>query len=34
MKIKSVHVFKKNLALQKPYTIAWQTVTDVENVFF
>jgi L-Ala-D/L-Glu epimerase len=34
MKIKSVHVFKKNLALQKPYTIARETITDVENVFF
>jgi L-Ala-D/L-Glu epimerase len=34
MHIKSVRAYKKNLALQKPYTIARETVTDVENVFF
>ena len=33
MKIKSVHTYIKNLRLQKPYTIARETVTDVENVF-
>ncbi|HVM89643.1 MAG TPA: dipeptide epimerase [Puia sp.] len=34
MKIKSLKAYKKNLALQKPYTIARETITDVENVFF
>lgn len=34
MKIISVKAYTKNLALQKPYTIAWETITDVENVFF
>jgi L-alanine-DL-glutamate epimerase-like enolase superfamily enzyme len=34
MKIKSVRAYKKNLALQKPYTIARETISDVENVFF
>ena len=34
MKIKSFNIFKKNLALQKPYTIARETISDVENVFF
>jgi L-Ala-D/L-Glu epimerase len=34
MKIQSVRAWTKNLALQKPYTIAWETITDVENVFF
>ncbi|HMC87714.1 MAG TPA: dipeptide epimerase [Chitinophagaceae bacterium] len=34
MKIKSIRAYKKNLALQKPYTIARETITDVENVFF
>jgi len=34
MKIKSVEAFKKNLALQKPYMIARETITDVENIFF
>ncbi|MBS1935141.1 MAG: dipeptide epimerase [Bacteroidetes bacterium] len=34
MKIKSISAYKKNLALQKPYTIARETITDVENVFF
>ena len=34
MKIKSVNAYRKNLALQKPYTIARETITNVENVFF
>lgn len=34
MKIKSVKAYKKNLALQKPYTIARETISNVENVFF
>jgi len=34
MKIKSIKAFKKNLKLQKPYTIARETITNVENVFF
>ncbi len=34
MKIKSVRSFRKNLALQKPYTIARETISDVENIFF
>src|SRR5215475_11056894 len=34
MKIKSLKTYRKNLALQKPYTIARETITDVENVFF
>ncbi|MBS1575157.1 MAG: dipeptide epimerase [Bacteroidetes bacterium] len=34
MKIKSVTSYKKNLALQKPYTIARETITNVENIFF
>ena len=34
MKIISVKAYTKNLALQKPYTIAWETITDTENVFF
>ncbi|MEO5681854.1 MAG: enolase C-terminal domain-like protein [Chitinophagaceae bacterium] len=33
MKIISVRAFTKNLALQKPYTIAREIITDVENVF-
>ena len=33
MKIKSLRPFKKNLALQKPYTIARETITTVENIF-
>ena len=33
MKIKSIRAWSKNLALQKPYTIARETITDVENVF-
>ncbi len=34
MKIKSIRAYAKNLALQKPYTIAWETITNVENIFF
>lgn len=33
MRIKSVRAFLKNLALAKPYTIAYQTISEVENVF-
>ena len=33
MRIKSIRAFLKNLALTKPYTIAYQTTSDVENVF-
>ena len=33
MKITEIKVFSKNLALTKPYTIAYKTITDVENVF-
>jgi L-alanine-DL-glutamate epimerase-like enolase superfamily enzyme len=33
MKIKSLKAYSKNLALQKPYTIARETITDVENIF-
>ena len=33
MKITEIEVFSKNLALTKPYTIAYKTITDVENVF-
>ena len=33
MKIRSVKAYTKNLLLQKPYTIARETITDVENVF-
>ena len=34
MKIVAVKAYTKNLALQRPYTIAWETITNVENVFF
>src|SRR5258706_6419372 len=34
MKIRSLKAYKKTLALQKPYVIARETITDVENVFF
>lgn len=34
MNIRSVNAYRKNLALHKPYTIAYQTITDVENIFF
>jgi L-Ala-D/L-Glu epimerase len=33
MKIKSINVYKKNLALTRPYTIAFKTISDVEAVF-
>ncbi len=33
MKIKSIKVYKKNLALTRPYTIAFKTISDVESVF-
>lgn len=33
MKIKSIKVYRKNLALTKPYTIAYVTISGVENVF-
>jgi L-alanine-DL-glutamate epimerase-like enolase superfamily enzyme len=32
MKIAAVHIHKKNLELVRPYTIAYKTVTSVENV--
>jgi L-alanine-DL-glutamate epimerase-like enolase superfamily enzyme len=34
MKIRSVHAYKKSLALKKPYTISRDTFYDTENVFF
>ncbi len=33
MKIKSINVYKKNLALTRAYTIAFRTISDVEAVF-
>lgn len=33
MRIKSVRAFLRNLALTKPYTIAYQTTSEVENIF-
>lgn len=33
MKIKQIEAFTKNLALTKPYTIAYKTISEVENVF-
>ena len=33
MTIKSIKVYKKNLALTRPYTIATKTISDVESVF-
>ncbi|MBO0952350.1 mandelate racemase/muconate lactonizing enzyme family protein [Fibrella forsythiae] len=33
MRIKAVRSYRRNLALTKPYTIAYQTTTDVDNVF-
>jgi len=33
MKIKSIRTYSRNLALLRPYAIAYKTVTDVENVF-
>ena len=34
MKITSVKAYRKNLALRKPYTIARETVSEVESIFF
>ncbi|GAB3924537.1 mandelate racemase/muconate lactonizing enzyme family protein [Larkinella terrae] len=33
MQIKSIRVFRRDLALTKPYTIAYQTISAVENIF-
>ncbi len=33
MRIKSLRAYCRNLALTKPYTIAYQTISSVENVF-
>ncbi len=33
MKIKAIEAFSKNLALTKPYSIAYKTVSDVESAF-
>ena len=33
MKIIKIEAFTKNLALTKPYTIAYKTISDVENIF-
>jgi L-alanine-DL-glutamate epimerase-like enolase superfamily enzyme len=33
MKIKKIEAFSRNLTLTKPYTIAYKTISDVENVF-
>ena len=33
MRIKSLRTYRQNLALTKPYTIAYQTISTVENVF-
>jgi L-Ala-D/L-Glu epimerase len=33
MTIKSIKTYKKNLALTRPYTIAFKTISDVESVF-
>lgn len=33
MKIKSIKVFKKDLSLAKPYTIAYKTISKVESAF-
>lgn len=33
MRIQSIRPYLRNLALTKPYTIAYQTTSDVENVF-
>lgn len=33
MRIKSVRAYRRNLALTKPYTIAYQTTSAVENIF-
>jgi L-Ala-D/L-Glu epimerase / N-acetyl-D-glutamate racemase len=33
MKIKKIEAFSRNLALSRPYTIAYKTISEVENVF-
>ena len=33
MKIKAVRVYRKDLAMIKPYTIAFKTISSVENIF-
>ncbi|GAB3642346.1 mandelate racemase/muconate lactonizing enzyme family protein [Spirosoma arcticum] len=33
MRIKSLRSYRQNLALTKPYTIAYQTISTVENIF-
>jgi len=33
MKISKIEAFTKNLSLTKPYTIAYKTISDVENIF-
>ncbi|GAB3988808.1 dipeptide epimerase [Spirosoma daeguense] len=33
MRIKSIRAYIRNLTLTKPYTIAYQTISEVENVF-
>ena len=33
MKIKSIHAYRKDLELTKPYTVAYQTYTSAENAF-
>lgn len=33
MKIKSIQAYRKDLALTKPYTVAYQTYTNAENAF-
>jgi L-Ala-D/L-Glu epimerase len=33
MKIKSITAWRQNLALSRPYTIAYQHISDVENAF-
>ena len=33
MRINTLRAYRRNLALTKPYTIAYQTTTDVENIF-
>ena len=34
MKIKKIEFFSKNLALTKPYTIAYKTIAEVEMYFY
>lgn len=33
MRINTIRSYRRNLALTKPYTIAYQTISDVENIF-